>query len=114
MEDKVPIRMLTFLLIGVAVIVAISSLGLRKGFIRLTDGVVYEQQLKGEDSRLTAMKAQSEPLLRGEAVGEIQPKRSIDDAMKMLSGTPKLLNPMREAPPTEAPAADTGKEADTP
>ncbi len=110
MEDKVPIKMLTFLLVGVAVIVVFASLGLRKGFIRLTDDTVYEQQLKEPDSRLTAMKAKSEPLLRGEAVGEITPKRSIDDAMKLVAGTPGLLKPLREAPPTE----DTNNTGDGP
>ena len=107
MDDAVPVRNLTVIIIVTIIFVAAASIALRKGFEQTVRDSIFTRQLSAPDSRLLEVQAQDAALVSGEAVGDLKPLMPVADAVKKVGQNEKLLAPMRPASARgEVPAAD--------
>ena len=97
MDDNVPVRNLTLIIVVTVVLVAAASIALRKGFEQQVRDAIFTRQLSVPDSRLVEIQEQDAELLSGKAVGDLKPRMSVADAVKQVGQNEKLLAPMRPA-----------------
>ena len=97
MNDSVPVRNLTLIIVVTVVLVAVASIALRKGFEQQVRDAIFTRQLSVPDSRLIEIQEQDAELLSGKAVGDLKPRMAVADAVKQVGQNENLLAPMRPA-----------------